>query len=255
MTHVVQGILIGLAVLCIAPVAWSQESALRTAQDWYAMGGWVMHGLAICSVVVLGITFERLVSLRNGAVAPRKLARETTRLAAQRDLRGLEALVAKERSSLARLAGVAARTLRDGDRAEAEQVLAEVAVSESGRLAHNLSLLAALANLATMLGLLGTVLGMIDAFQMIAATGTSDPGVVAGGIFRALVTTAGGLSVGIVALAIHTGLRRRVEGCTERLEDALNGMLEAWEAAPPPCPAVVTTAAPLRSSAMAAEAP
>ena len=250
--HVVR-LAVGVSILLVATPASAQEDLVRTIRDWYVMGGWVMHGLALCSVVLLGITFERLIALRCGAVAPRALAREVARLAALRDVPGLEKLAGAGCSSLARLTGVAARALRDGERPAAEQVLAEAAVSESGRLAHNLSLLAALANLATMLGLLGTVLGMIEAFQMIATTGTSDAGVVAGGIFRALVTTAGGLSVGIVALAIHTALRRRVEGWTERLEDALNALLEAWESGPATSPTPIDAVERVAAPAVAAE--
>ena len=240
-----------------APTASADEAIVRTVRDWYEMGGFVMHGLVACSVVVLGITAERVVALRRGAVVPRRLVREVKRHAAARDVQGLEALASSGRSSLARLTGVAARALDGGDRATAEQVLAEVAVSESGRLAHNLPLLAAIANIATMLGLLGTVLGMIDAFEMIASTGTSDAGVVAGGIFRALVTTAAGLSVGIVTLAIHTALRRRVEGFSERLEDALNGLLDAWQRGQeaPEGPVSVAAVERVVPAAVAAEAP
>ena len=61
------------------------------------------------------------------------------------------------------------------------------------------------------MGLLGTVLGMIESFELIAKTGTGDARVVAGGIFQALVTTAAGLMLGITAVLIHSYLRRKVE--------------------------------------------
>ena len=82
---------------------------------------------------------------------------------------------------------------------------------EATVLRRNLPLLAAIGNMATMMGLLGTVLGMIQSFDLIATTGTGDARVVAGGIFQALVTTAAGLMVGLLAIGFHSFLRRKVE--------------------------------------------
>jgi biopolymer transport protein ExbB len=87
-------------------------------------------------------------------------------------------------------------------------------------------MLAALANIATMMGLLGTVLGMIESFDLIAQTGTGDARVVAGGIFQALVTTAAGLMVGITAIAAHSFLRRKVEVLETDLDEISFRMLE-----------------------------
>ena len=84
---------------------------------------------------------------------------------------------------------------------------------------HRLGLLAALGNMATMMGLMGTVLGMIESFDLIAKTGTGDARVVAGGIFQALVTTAAGLMVGIFAIASHSFLRRKVESLEIELSE------------------------------------
>jgi biopolymer transport protein ExbB len=90
---------------------------------------------------------------------------------------------------------------------------------EVHRLQRNLPLLASVGNLATMIGLFGTVMGMIEAFDTIAASGSSDVSLVAGGIFRALVTTAGGLGVGITALGAHAFLSRRADDFTAAVEE------------------------------------
>ena len=90
----------------------------------------------------------------------------------------------------------------------------------------SLPLLAALGNMATMLGLLGTVLGMIESFDLIAKTGTGDARVVAEGIFQALVTTAAGLMVGLVAIGAHSLLRRKAELLEVELVEKASRMLE-----------------------------
>ncbi len=97
---------------------------------------------------------------------------------------------------------------------------------EATLLRRNLPMLAALANIATMMGLLGTVLGMIESFDLIAQTGTGDARVVAGGIFQALVTTAAGLIVGITAIGFHSFLRRKVEVLEGDLDEISFRMLE-----------------------------
>ena len=200
-----------------APSAEPQPSpGMRTLQDWYGMGGPVMHLLAFCSILVLAISLERAWHLRRAAVIPRKLVKAANEAWSRSDLPGLWSACADGKSTLARL-------LREGLTADAPlERVAESGKSEVQRLSRNLPLLAALANIATMLGLLGTVLGMIEAFELIAGTGTGDAKVVASGIFRALVTTAAGLGVGIMALALHAMFTRRIEEWTHGLEDLLD---------------------------------
>lgn len=184
----------------------------RTARDWYALGGPTMHALAACSVLALAIALERLVATRRGRVAPRALAQ-----ALADDLREGRLDRARERcsdgrSSLARIATAALSPENAALRTET------AGASESYALHRNLSLLAALGNVATMLGLFGTVLGMISAFDRIALAGASDARIVATGIFEALVTTAVGLAIGIGAVTAHATLARRAAHQVAELE-------------------------------------
>ncbi|MEM7410334.1 MAG: MotA/TolQ/ExbB proton channel family protein [Myxococcota bacterium] len=231
--------------LAFAAVAGAQESATqavaaydqlpppaseRTLADWYAMGGWVMHLLVACSVIAVAIGLERAVSLRSGAVAPRRLTKALVKAASSADFALFEEHNRKSSSALASLGGnLLEAWRRTRDRVATEEALEVAASSETARLSRNLSLLSSVGNVATLLGLLGTVLGMIEAFETIASQGSSDAAVVAGGIFRALVTTAAGLSIGIFAFTLHALLRRRVEGWIERLEDDLTEVLDALE--------------------------
>jgi len=197
----------------------------RTLAEWYALGGWIMHLVAACSVLTGAVLLERLFALRRGAVVPRRL---TAGLAQVWDPRRPEAalrLCDASPSSLARLVRTGIGAARRG----AEHPLEHVSMAgeaEALKLRRHLPLLAALANVATMIGLLGTVLGMIGAFDQIARVGTGDARVVASGIFQALITTAAGLSVGIGALAAHAFLRRRVDAYLLALEETVTRLFE-----------------------------
>jgi len=222
----------------------------RSLSQWYALGGWVMHLIALCSVLAGGVVLERAWALRSRAVAPPDVVEELRRAGGAGRLEQVRALTEGSSSSLARLVRVGLRALERGAAHPLEHV-ASAGEAEALRLRRNLPLLAALANLATMLGLLGTVLGMIEAFDVIAAVGTGDARVVARGIFQALVTTAAGLGVGIGALAAHAALRRRAEQGLLTLETLLNELFdrpaaEATEA--PPAQAVPRVGAPAPAS-------
>ena len=116
--------------------------------------------------------------------------------------------------------------LEDPLLAFAEDAVGVAGEHEALQLRRNLPVLAAIGNIATMLGLLGTVMGMIQSFEIIAETGTGDAREVAGGIFQALVTTAAGLMVGISAVAAHSYLRRRSEALEIELQETSLRMLE-----------------------------
>jgi len=213
----------GLLLPALARAA--EPGAERTLAEWYALGGWVMHGLVVVSVLAVAVMLERLWSLRTAAVAPPRLVRALREAWDARRLGRARELCESSRSTLARLVRVGIGALERGAEHPLDHVSA-AAEAESLRLRRNLPLLAALANLATMLGLLGTVLGMISAFDLIAEVGTGDARVVARGIFEALVTTAAGLSVGIAALACHALLRRRVDRLLLTLESVVNELLD-----------------------------
>ena len=211
--------LLGIAMIGIASgsaFAAGPEAAPRVDRslaDWYEMGGAAMHGLALCSVLVVALIGERLWALRAGATLPRALderVRDVTLGANPLDLkRDLDV----GGSALAR---IAAQVLRPEATLESVEACGD---AEVHRLQRNLPLLSAVGNLATMIGLLGTVMGMIEAFDMITISGTGDARVVAGGIFRALVTTAGGLGVGIAGLAAHALLSRLADERSALLEE------------------------------------
>lgn len=204
--------------LAAAPAA--TEPTARSLVDWYAMGGALMHGIALCSVLIVGTVLERGFALRRSATLPSRLARDMKRALAVGNLSELKRLSENEASALERLA---ARAL---DPEASTESIETAGVYEAHRLSQNLPLLAALGNLATMIGLLGTVLGMLDAFDRIAVVGSGDARVVAGGIFLALITTAAGMATSIVAVASHAVLTRRASAFVAELE-SMTGEIRA----------------------------
>ena len=224
--------LTGLALAQEAPQAAASESAApsepeegRTLADWYAMGGWIMHGLVLCSILTIAMVFERVWSLRRGAVIPRRFMRALMEHWRARDLEAVITMCAQSDVSIARVLRAGLLHFDEG-LVRVEGAIEVAGEHEATLLRRNLSVLSALGNIATMMGLLGTVLGMIDAFDVIAQTGTGDARVVAGGIFQALVTTAAGLVVGISAVAMHSYLRRKVEILEIDLEETSFRLME-----------------------------
>jgi len=195
--------------------------ASRTLRQWYEMGGPAMHALALCSVLILALVLERSFVLRRGAFVPRKLSESLHRAIEVGNRHELKSLCERDRSALGRLTRIALGGASARRRLEAQGA----AVAHLAQ--RNLPLLAALGNLATMLGLLGTVLGMVEAFEVIARSGTGDARIVAGGIFRALVTTAAGLTIGIAALGAHAVFSRRATDFIVALETQVTEVAES----------------------------
>ncbi len=196
-----------------------------TLAEWYAMGGWIMHGLVLCSILTIAMVFERVWSLRRGAVIPRRFMRALMEHWRARDIPAVISMCAQSDVSIARVLRAGLLHFDEG-LVRVEGAIEVAGEHEATLLRRNLSVLSALGNIATMMGLLGTVLGMIDAFDVIAQTGTGDARVVAGGIFQALVTTAFGLIVGISAIAMHSYLRRKVEILEIDLEETSFRLME-----------------------------
>jgi biopolymer transport protein ExbB len=108
---------------------------------------------------------------------------------------------------------------RGEDRETLESILQEAILRELPRLERFLSVLAVLGAVAPLLGLLGTVTGMIDTFRVITLHGTGDPRMMSGGISEALITTELGLAVAIPVMLLHTFLSRRVDHIVGEMEE------------------------------------
>lgn len=174
-------------------------------------GGVVMIPIGLCSVLALAIILERLWSLREGQILPRGVVDRIEALVRKGDLDGAKSLCEGARSSYARIihAGLHNAGHR---RAIIKELVEEAGRQEVVHLERYLNLLGTIASISPLLGLLGTVFGMIDLFSVITSGGVGNPALLAGGISEALITTAAGLVVAIPALAFH----RYFEGLIDR---------------------------------------
>lgn len=106
-----------------------------------------------------------------------------------------------------------------------DQIIKEIEMDEISPLEKRLHILGIISHVAPMLGLLGTVVGMIDAFKNLAKFGAGDPTVVADSISKALVTTAGGLAVAIPALVVYNLLNKKIEEIEEEIDKITTNLI------------------------------
>jgi len=180
-------------------------------------GGWLMLPIVACSIVALAIVGERFFTLRADKVLPENLVAEVWRMASTRQLTDEKIREVQRASPLGRVlaAGLLSRTQdRDAMKASIEEVGGHVA----HELARYLNSLGTIAAVTPLLGLLGTVVGMISVFTNITTVGVGNPAQLAGGISQALITTAGGLMVAIPALMFHRYFRGKVDGLVVDME-------------------------------------
>lgn len=188
-------------------------------------GGWLMWPILLCSVVAVAIIVERFWTLSKGTVAPKGLAGQVQRLVEAQQLNNQNTLAIKKSSPLGRILAAALENMHS-----THEVMKE-AVEEAGRhvvhdLERYLNTLGTIAAITPLLGLLGTVIGMIKVFASITAFGVGDPTVLAGGISEALITTATGLSVGIPSLMFYRYFRGRVNELTVNMEQEAVSLIE-----------------------------
>lgn len=173
-------------------------------------GGLLMLPIVICSVVAVAIIIERFWSLRRSRVLPENLVSSTwKRLNNQQISREY----IQELRAESPLGNVLAAGLmnRNGDREQLRNAIEDAGSHAAHELERYLPALGTIAAVTPLLGLLGTVVGMIRVFTNITTLGVGNPSQLAGGISQALITTAGGLAVAIPSLMFYRFFRARVD--------------------------------------------
>jgi biopolymer transport protein ExbB len=192
-------------------------------------GGPLMYLLILCSVAVLTVIIERLITLNRYRVDVSSFMSKI--LEAVRRNRIMEAIELCERTSSPIAEVIKAGLLKhSATRQEIKEAMEEAALSEVPKLEKNLNLLATLAHVSPLIGLLGTVTGMVQAFQVIQEKATAlnpvSPGDLAGGIWEALLTTVGGLSVAIPAIIAYNFLVTKVDNMVINMERAATELVQ-----------------------------
>ena len=176
------------------------------AWNYFLSGGPVMFILLLDSVWMWTLIIERILYFRGKALPSVQESRQITQKYAD----------AKNPFCLRPITEFAGA--RTGDRKLDRKLLEQYVIKEKTRLRHNLAFISILAVIAPLLGLLGTVTGMMDTFNVIAVFGTGNAQAMAGGISKALVTTQSGLTVAIPGMFMNTILHKRAD----RIENTLN---------------------------------
>ena len=208
---------------------FSPAAAWSTLQRRFNDGGTTMWFLMFLSVLALAFVLERFVRLRRSRIAPPGLTDRLLRLADQRDHEGVRKLLHRRRRST--LGKVAAFIFehRHRDHEQVNAAIGDIAardISKHQMLAYPL---AAIATLAPLLGLFGTIIGMIESFEVVAIAGSlGDPRLLASGISKALVTTAFGLFVAIPTLFFFHTFRLRTNYLATILEQEASTLTNAW---------------------------
>jgi biopolymer transport protein ExbB len=173
-------------------------------------GGPFMWPIILCSIAAVGILLERLWTLQRKRVLPQDLIKKVSELSDRNQVnpKVIEAL--EKNSPLGRVLAAALANRHRG-----RQIMME-RVEDTGRhvvseLERFLNSLGTIASISPLLGLLGTVSGIINAFNAVMLGGMGDPRMLAGGISQALITTAGGLAVAIPSFIAYRYLRGKVE--------------------------------------------
>ncbi|EIC19409.1 biopolymer transport protein [Thiorhodovibrio frisius] len=217
-----------------APNTGTESAALSIPDDgvsnlvellrWLSDGGPVLMIIAALSVVALTLVLIKAWQFHRLRLDAREPVARALALWARDEPAGAMAALAGSCQPVARLLHRALRGyLLPGIDAELlREELARLASAELERLRSYLRALETIATLSPLLGLLGTVLGMIEAFRQLEQAGAQvNPALLSGGIWQALLTTAAGLGVAIPVVFAHAWLEQRVEGCGHRMEDAV----------------------------------
>lgn len=219
--------------------AWAQNVVPFQVREWtlwaaLRAGGFVMIPLAFLSVLTLSLILIYLVALRKGNIVSDRFMQTADALIRKNDLMGLLAVSNRHSESAARILQRVLEFFAQNPRATHAEAH-EIAETEGNRqiatLNQQIIFLADIGTLAPMLGLLGTIFGLIKSFGAVAGDMAATRAVsLAQGIAEALIATATGLLIGIVAMAAYSFFRGRVQALTSELEGASTHLLASLAA-------------------------
>lgn len=191
-------------------------------------GGWLMLPILLMSIAAMAIILERLFALQERRVIPSGLIEKVLKWADHKELDAVHLEDAGFKSAMGQIVSVGIRN------AGQSRDTVKEAIEDTGRhviheLERYLNTLGTIATVTPLLGLLGTVIGMIKVFNAIVAHGVGDPTVLASGISEALITTAAGMSVAIPSLIFYRYFRGRIERLVVQMEKQTIHLVDVLE--------------------------
>lgn len=191
------------------------------------VGGPLMWILFIMSIISLTVILERLCFFcRRERFHNKNFSSEIIKAVASENMQCAIQLCENENNSVGcTVKSFLCRCDRDGDFHHFDQLVKEIGIDEVGELEKRLHILGIIGYTAPMIGLLGTVTGMIQAFQNMASLGAGDPTVVASGISQALVTTAGGLIIAIPTIIAYNLFNKKIENTGGEIDKVTTNLI------------------------------
>ena len=188
-------------------------------------GGWMMLPIILCSIAAAGIIAERLWTLRPSRITPPNLLGQVWKWIKDKKLNNQKLKELRANSPLGQILAAGLANSKHG-----REIMKECIQEAAGRVIHDLerylNALGTIAGIAPLLGSLGTVLGMIEILSSFMGSGMANASLLAGGISKALITTAAGLMVAIPALFFHRYLQRRVDELVVGMEQEAIRLVE-----------------------------
>lgn len=189
-------------------------------------GGWLMLPIIICSIITIAVTVERFWALNPNKIAPRNQLGQVWNWIQTNQMDAEKLKELRRSSPLGRILAAGLSNSRHG-REVMKDSIEEAASQVVHEMERFLNTLGTIASVSPLLGLLGTVFGMIEVFNQIVLQGSGNPGALAGGISVALITTAAGLCVAIPAMLAHRFFLRRLDTLVVTMEQEAIKLVDA----------------------------
>ena len=187
------------------------------AIEIFKHGGWIMWPLLASALIAIYVSIERTIAIRKAASANADFMHRVRGLVTKNDFDGALKLCDDTRGPIPQLIGNGLRN-RHLDNADIERSMEELALRETPLLHKRLGILDTVITMAPLLGLLGTITGMIQSFNVVSTAGASAPTAITGGVAEALIATAAGLTIAIMTLPVYNYLTERVKEIVADME-------------------------------------
>lgn len=192
----------------------------QQVKEKFIEGGWQFMGaVLLCLIIGLAVSIERIITLNLATTNTTKLLKNVEDALAQGGVEAAKEVTKNTRGPVASIFTQGLMRIGEGIDMVEKSIISYGSV-EMGRLEKGLVWISLFISLAPMLGFMGTVIGMIDAFDAIEAAGDISPQIVANGIKVALLTTVGGLIVGVILQVFYNYLVSKIDGLVNTMEDA-----------------------------------
>lgn len=214
------------AIEILAQEAETTSSGFQVLKEKFIEGDWKFMSLVlICLILGLAFCIERIITLNLATTNTDKLLLKVDERLASNDVDGAMDVLKSTPGPTAAVLAEGLANAGDGPEAVEKAIVANGSV-QMGLLERGLVWISLFIAIAPMLGFMGTVIGMIQAFDMIAAVGDLSPSVVAGGIKVALLTTVFGLIVAIILQILYNYIVNKIDGIVNKMEEASLGMVD-----------------------------